>query len=131
MDIDFWVCDPVGSLIQLTTDHTVVVGFRWPRTTQGPQTVNRNCVNYCGKGWETRILLLESHELCLGQGRQVCQGWLSDERIPHRSCSFNVHGVIFVGEDGKSLLLPACLSFLTNHYRRCRPGRKRDPHVGK
>jgi p24 family protein beta-1 len=27
------------------------------------------------------------------------------ELISHRSCSFNVHGVIFVGEDGKLLLL--------------------------
>lgn len=31
------------------------------------------------------------------------------ERLPYRSCSFNVHGVIFVGEDGKSLLPSNCL----------------------
>ena len=33
-----------------------------------------------------------------------------DERIPHHSCSFNVHGVIYVGDDGKSLLSPRFLS---------------------
>jgi hypothetical protein len=32
-----------------------------------------------------------------------------DEQIPHHSQSFNVHGVIFVGEDGKSLLSPSLL----------------------
>jgi len=74
MDIDFWVCDLFGMFMQLTADYTAADGFGWPRTAQGPQTVNRNCVNYCRKGWETRILLLESHELCLRQGRQVCQG---------------------------------------------------------
>ena len=30
--------------------------------------------------------------------------WIQDGLIPHHSFSFNVHGVIFVGEDGKSIL---------------------------
>ena len=46
-----------------------------------------------------------------------------DEHLPHHSYSFNVHGVIFVSEDGKSPLLPISpLPFLTsNHRHRC-PG---------
>lgn len=33
-----------------------------------------------------------------------------DERVPHHPYSFNVHGVIYVGENGKWLLSPSCFS---------------------
>ena len=75
MDIDFWVRSPFGPLVQLTADRPIVDGCGWPCTAQGHQAVNRHCFNHREKGWETRILLLESNELGLGQGRQVCQSW--------------------------------------------------------
>ena len=77
MDIDFWVSDLFGLLMQLTADHSAAVGSGWPCLAQGRQAVNRHHCNYREKGWETRILLLKSHELGLGQGRQVCQVWNS------------------------------------------------------
>ena len=77
MDIDFWVSSLSGLLMQLTAGHSTAVGSGWPCHAQGRQAVNRHDFNYRKKGWETRILLLKSHELGLGQGRQVCQVWNS------------------------------------------------------
>ena len=71
MDIDFWVREFFAPLKRRAAYHPAADRSGWPRTAQGRQAVNRNCFNYCKKGREARILFLESHELGLGQGRQV------------------------------------------------------------
>ena len=65
MDVDFWVCDPSEPLMQRTTDHSPANRSGGARTAQGRQTVNRHRFNHGKKGWETRILLLKSHEFGL------------------------------------------------------------------
>ena len=102
LDIDFWVCD---SCIALET---------WPLTRYtalrpGPtcdaetaQAVTGHRIHNRHKRRTTRILLLKPDELNSGQDRQVCslrtlRGRMLLTRIGY---SFNVHGVIYVDEDG-------------------------------
>lgn len=71
MDIDFWVRESFGQFIHRAAHHLVADRSGWPGIAQGRQAVNWHRVNYRKNEWEARILLLEPHELCLGQGRQV------------------------------------------------------------
>ena len=102
LDIDFWVRGLCIALeMRLLTRYTA---FR-PRPTRDAETaqaVTGHRVNNRNKRRTARILLLQPDELNSGQDCQVCSHvhYTRTNVIHADRRSFNVHGVIYVDEDG-------------------------------
>ena len=102
LDIDFWVRNSCIALeMRLLTRHTA---FRPgpTRDAETAQAVTGNCINNRHKRRTARILLLQPDELNSGQDCQVCLHlhYTRTNVIHANRHSFNVHGVIYVDEDG-------------------------------
>lgn len=74
LDIDFWVRYPQvkPDLILCLSSRTIAGRPRRPRPRKANTTIYRNIINYRGKGWTTRTLLLKPNERRYRQDGQVC-----------------------------------------------------------
>lgn len=115
LDIDFWVRRLTSSTVVSHSSIYTANGPWWRRPRKASQAIYWLPFDNCRKRWTARILFLQSNERYC---RQTCQvRVLCDiSAFIFSTClasSFNVHGVIYVGEDG-SLTLTNLSSFLNS-----------------